>query len=121
MTHTDDREQTLARIEAKLDALLGIPAAPPELDVDGLRGVLAAIDSFHSQMTRGFDQIQATLADVIARDAIEAARVRAQTEAARRRKRDAERAELAASLRELREAIPAFIDRLDTITTKETR
>lgn len=49
---------------------------PAELTGDELRGLLTKIDSFHTQVSRGFDEIQAKIADVIARDAAEAVRVR---------------------------------------------
>lgn len=71
-----DIRDALIRIEAKLDAHSGIPAARPVLTGDELRELLTKIDSFHTQVSRGFDEIQAKIADVIARDAAEAVRVR---------------------------------------------
>lgn len=67
MTSTNDRDM-LARIEAKLDALLGIPAPAAEPTPAEIRGLLASIDSARSQIMRGFDTIEAKLVEIVARD-----------------------------------------------------
>jgi hypothetical protein len=50
-------------------------SAPPPVPVQvcpaELRELLTALDAFRTRMTRDFDQIQATLAELIARDAEE--------------------------------------------------
>ncbi|MGW0805250.1 hypothetical protein [Nonomuraea sp. NPDC002799] len=61
-------------LEARGSELL--PPAPPKLDPDRLREVLAALDSYGSAMARGLDQIQERLNILIAEQAEEARKVR---------------------------------------------
>lgn len=58
---------------AKLDLVLGFPPAP---STDGVRELLAELDAVRSQVARAFDQVQAKLAELVARDAEHARVVR---------------------------------------------
>lgn len=78
-----DISDVLTRIETKLDIMLGIPAPAPKPSPIEIRGLLASLDSFRSRVMRSFDEIENTIADLVARDAAEAARIRDTTKETR--------------------------------------